>query len=314
MMVALGDNASKPSERYISIGAIFIDDIRMPDGSERRDVLGGGAVHAVMGMRLWAEDVSLIAERAQDFEPDAYPLLGKLIDLSGLHPSTVARTPRAWQYFDAEGNRWEEMQTPPDEMPLMIPDPEDFPKSINFVTGVHLQCEPAKVPMWSAFLRGKGCHAIVWEPWDQFCLPGNGEAFLAYSRFVDVVSPNLNEARLLTGLREPGAILRAWNQAGVKRIILRMGEQGCLVCDEQATLTHQVAYPEPKVVDVTGAGNACVAGAAVGFARTGDVVTAAAYSNVSASFALRQIGALYPAHEFRGEACERLKFYGVNLD
>ena len=40
-------------ELYLSIGIVFIDDIILPDGESCMERLGGGAVHAIMGMRLW---------------------------------------------------------------------------------------------------------------------------------------------------------------------------------------------------------------------------------------------------------------------
>ena len=45
-------------EKYYSIGTIIIDDIRLPDGTDKIGVLGGGLTHAVMGMRIWKEPVT----------------------------------------------------------------------------------------------------------------------------------------------------------------------------------------------------------------------------------------------------------------
>ena len=64
-----------------------------------------------------------------------------------------------------------------------------------------------------------------------------------------------------------------------------------------------------KIVDVTGAGNACCGGFIVGLARTGSLLEAARYGNISASFALRQYGALYPIKGVRKSAEWRLRHY-----
>ena len=150
---------------------------------------------------------------------------------------------------------------------------------------------------------------VLWEPFDNYCTVELREDLLAAARTVDVISPNLEEARTISGLDEPEAIAAYFHAQGVQSLLLRMGAAGCLV-KEPCGAVHRVrAYPQEPVVDVTGAGNACSAGFVVGLARTGDYRSAGVYGNISASLALRQYGALYPMEGVRQLAQERLRWY-----
>ena len=96
-------------------------------------------------------------------------------------------------------------------------------------------------------------------------------------------------------------------QAGVGRarrgtIIIRAREHGCLVVSTEKCPTWSPPYYHAdgdsllkrKIVDDTGAGNAFLDGYAMGFNKTQNVISAACYGTVSASFVLKQIGTLKP--------------------
>lgn len=81
-------------------------------------------------------------------------------------------------------------------------------------------------------------------------------------------------------------------------MIIRAGKHGSLVTAHNLPLTwippfygpEQRADRNRRIVDTTGAGNAFLGAYAVGFLQTGDVVKAACYGSVGASFALEQVG------------------------
>jgi len=58
---------------------------------------------------------------------------------------------------------------------------------------------------------------------------------------------------------------------------------------ERHQLLHVPAIPT-TVVDTTGAGNAFCGGFLAGFIQTGDLLTAARYGRVAASFLVEQVG------------------------
>ncbi len=57
---------------FFSIGSVIIDDIVLPDGQTRMGVLGGGAMHAAIGLRVWSDRVGLCAAVGRDF-PEQSP-------------------------------------------------------------------------------------------------------------------------------------------------------------------------------------------------------------------------------------------------
>ena len=112
---------------FISIGNIIIDDIILPDGSSRMGTLGGGATHAVMGMRVWSEQVGLVTPVGADFGGDQLAALAERFDLHGLVVRPHDPTPRAWQLFETDGTRNEVFRTSYEGMAAMNPQPEDLP-------------------------------------------------------------------------------------------------------------------------------------------------------------------------------------------
>lgn len=299
-------------ELFLSIGSIIIDDIFLPDGTKKMGVLGGGLTHAAMGMRAWVDHVGIISSVGDDFDDTQILALKTYFDTSGLRIDHDVKTPRAWQRFDEDGTRHETFQTDFKEMEACIPKPDDLPMNFPEISGVHLHCPAHEVELWVPNLRVQGCQVILWEPWDEFCTPKNLALFKWNSTQVDIVSPNLREARMLTGLDEPAEILHNLKDYGAKIAAVRMAEAGSLVLDQVGRLFRIPAFPVEKIVDVTGAGNAFCGGFVVGFAKTADVHQAGWYGGVSASLALHQFGALYTLEKIRQKAQTRLNWYREN--
>lgn len=296
-------------EKYYSIGTIIIDDIRLPDGTEKIGVLGGGLTHAVMGMRIWTENVGLLSGVGEDFIKSYLDELDTLFDVSGLIITPKFPTPRASQVFDPVGTRHESFQTEFGDMRKLLPQPEELSQLVSKISGVHLHCPPQDVPRWTEALRQRHCDVILWEPWDGFCQLENQDSFREYCSLVDIVSPNLLEGQLVTGLIQPEEVVLKLKRFGTRIAVLRMGEKGSLIADETENIIHIPAYPVRNIIDVTGAGNAYCGGFIVGFFRTKDPVTGGWYGAVSASFTLQQFGALYPLDGIEKEAGDRLRWY-----
>jgi sugar/nucleoside kinase (ribokinase family) len=86
------------------------------------------------------------------------------------------------------------------------------------------------------------------------------ERVLRWFGGVDLLLPNLDEARVLTGEDEPVAAARALiMRAGAREVIVTLGAAGALWTDGHAIV--QAAVPEVEhIVDTTGAGDAFAAG------------------------------------------------------
>ena len=293
---------------FLSVGVVILDDIVLPDGQTRMSVLGGGATHAAMGMRLWEDRVGLLVILGESFPLDLKAQLAQTFAPSGLL-SRPYPTLRAWQVFERDGTRHEVFRVDPQWVRRSVPLPEDWPSDFYQVNGVHLHCAPEDVPRWASFLRSQGDVVLLWEPWDPFCVPQNREQFAAYLAWVDIVSPNLGEARALTGKYEPREVMAALFALGAKIVALRMGEQGSLVGKLGGEVLAIPAITPGQIVDVTGAGNAYCGGFVVGWARYHDLYRAGLMGAISASMALEQFGAVYDWRSARPRAHKLLEEY-----
>lgn len=293
----------------ISIGSIILDDIHQRDGTVRRDLMGGGCVHCGMAMRLWREDVGVLAKHGRDFPLQLERSLKELFASEGVIPTRFARTPHFNQMYRSDGTRYETFQTPFTEMEAMLPVPSDLPHSWRDLDGVYLHGRKDHVEVWVETLRKRDAKLILWEPIDHFDDPANRGLFIEYARLVDVVSPNLAEIRTLTGRQTLEGIIGYCHQERFNHLLLRMGSQGVLVMDRQGKHFIVPPYPEKNILDATGAGNACCGGFLAGLVETSDLRQAASYANVSASMAMRQFGAVYALESGQALARERLEFF-----
>ena len=291
---------------FLSIGSVVIDDIVLPDGRTRMGVLGGGATYAAMGMRVWSGRVALLAALGRDLpEADRRELARAFV----LHDPDRrdAPAPRAWQVYEHDGRRTHVDRTDPDLFMALCPRPDELPEAWAGARGVRLECNaPDPLLEWMARLRAAGGGRILWEPWNVFCQPRNRDLFARLAPLLDVFSPNLLQARRLTGLDDPPEVLVALLEAGVRVAVLRMGAAGSLVAGQGEATVAVPAVIAPRIVDVTGAGNAYCGGFLVGLAETGDLGQAGRYGAVSASFAVEQFGAMLPLEELRVRADRRL--------
>ncbi len=72
-------------------------------------------------------------------------------------------------------------------------------------------------------------------------------------------SPNISQLAQLTGTNELSPALEALHRLGIANVIVHMGDEGVIVSDGKSA-THIEANKPLKVTDVTGAGDAALAG------------------------------------------------------
>jgi len=292
---------------FVSIGSVIIDDIVLADGTKHMGLLGGGAVHAVMGMRIWSDQVGLVADIGRDFPPDLLQQLEEKFDLQGVNHRDL-KTTRAWQIFDEDDTRNEVFRTDMAEFWQMVARVENFPRAYRNLYGIHLHSMGEDVAAWVSFLRTRGNPVILWEPWHIYCVPENHEYLRQTLPLVDIFAPNLQEAQQLLGLQEPQDLLDKFIQYGAKMAAIRMGARGSVFADESGVRIQVPAVPIENVIDVTGAGNAYCGGLVVGLAQTADPLKAVCFAAVSASFALEQFGALYSLEDIHRRTERRYEY------
>ena len=107
---------------------------------------------------------------------------------------------------------------------------------------------------------------------------------------IDYFFPNLAEAVAITGRDDPDAIADALLGAGVRHVILKLGEKGCLAASAQAR-EYVPGFAVPRCVDTTGAGDTFAAGFISALMEGRDMLSCAEWANAAASICVENVGA-----------------------
>jgi sugar/nucleoside kinase (ribokinase family) len=112
--------------------------------------------------------------------------------------------------------------------------------------------------------------------------------FEAALPFCDVVLPSYDDMLLIYPDLEPLVMARRLRGQGARRVVLKLGKQGCLVCTSSAeTYLPSVAT---EIVDTTGAGDCFDAGFIAGLLNGLDDVAAARIGCAVAATCLKSVG------------------------
>ncbi len=303
--VFFGEDMSRVS--YVSIGNVIIDDIVLPDGVTHMGVLGGGGTHAIVGMRIWTDEIGFVAAVGSDLLPECREALEAYnIDLSGIVLRSGYQTARAWQIFEWDERRFELFRTDFDDFIRRSPQLEEMPKDYWQAKGFHLLSDArgGEAEVVDA-LKRQGNPIVLWEPPPLIVTPEGRDMAREILPRVDIFSPNLREATALCETSDVEAIMDTLIDWGTEIVSLRMGIQGSAV-RQRGKQTVRIPIVPTEVIDVTGAGNAYCGGFLVGYVETGDVRMAAMCGAVSASFAIEQFGIPHITAETEQEARRRL--------
>jgi ribokinase len=113
---------------------------------------------------------------------------------------------------------------------------------------------------------------------------------------VDILTPNESEAAMLAGLAprpltaaETGGIARTLQALGPRTVIVKLGEQGCLLADGDRQ--RMIPAPKVKAVDTTAAGDVFNAALAVALSEGKDLPAACEFAVKAASVSVTRMGA-----------------------
>jgi sugar/nucleoside kinase (ribokinase family) len=278
---------------YITFSNIIIDDIVLWDGRTYMGTLGGAGTHALIGMRLWSDRLGFVATIGHDFERAQYAQLEKLgIDMRGVITRDNYQTARAWQLFEPDERRIEVMRTELEDFFDYTPYFSDMPEDYHRVKGVHVQWGrnfEELIGLLNQFRQANSQVSLVWEPALEH-LDGEAEQFKPLFSRLDLLSPDLEQAEMITGQTDPEKVVESLLALKASRVAIRMGAEGSLVSSGEGEIWKIPAVPPAAIVDVTGAGNAYCGGFLVGLGQRLTVVEAALRAAVSASFSLEQFG------------------------
>ncbi len=322
---------------FVTAGGMRIDYLVTHDGAARVEMVGGNGLYAAVGAALWGEPVHLWARLGRNY-PQAWlePLTGHQIGIDGLVRLETPQDHRTFFAYLPDGRREDTnpaahfarigqplpaalgdyahstpgQDDPHNYEPLALR-PADWPERWRDVPAVHLSpsslATHLNVP---AHLRQAGIRQITLDPGERYMVPERAAYIQQILPQIDVFLPSAMEIRSLFGdevdLGEAALTLTKW---GARWVVVKNGKEGVLLVNGRSqTITPFPAYHpvnDPRLVDVTGAGDSFCGGFMVGLARTGDPAQAVPYGLVAASLAIEGYGALY-ALSRKAEAPARL--------
>ncbi|MCP4382576.1 MAG: sugar kinase, partial [Hyphomicrobiales bacterium] len=108
----------------------------------------------------------------------------------------------------------------------------------------------------------------------------------------DIVRPGLDDARHLTGLTDPDAIVDFYLSMGARIVALTLGEDGAVVATRERRQTLKPITV--RHVDATGAGDMFDGAFLAEYLRTDDPFAAGRYANMAAALSTEAYGAVAP--------------------
>ncbi|KAK0276845.1 hypothetical protein LTR35_010239 [Friedmanniomyces endolithicus] len=308
---------AKPSSiDCVTLGMFIIDDIypppSAPNQTPQKDIIGGAGTYSALGARLFSpppsqsRSIAWIIDAGTDF-PAAVRSQIESWETSALIRPREALTTRGWNGYGDNESRAFKYLTEKKRLTVDDLSPE-FLGSKSF----HLICNPLRcTAMIQQILthrtKPNGTNPyIIWEPVPDLCVPTELPNTLQAMQHVQVISPNHEELASLFSQTHPAtgvdrAIVENHAQrllasgigpAKTGAVVVRAGKEGCYVASHDGSARWLPAFHQDstKVVDPTGGGNGFLGGFAVGLARTGDLVEAARWGSVSASYCIEQVG------------------------
>jgi len=298
------------SIEFVTFG-IVIDDIVLYEGQPFLGILGGGGPQTAFGMATalgGGDSVGMVAVVGSDCTPEVLaPLTRYGINLDGVR--RIDRlTPRAWQRFDAHGNRSHVWQVPPQSgnetytLPAQSL-PASYQGARAFHWGLHPE-NPSTEFSQRLLSEGKTISVETFRPPTEPFTPAMLRELVTACT---IFTPSWGEAVAMTGVEDELALALQFRAAGCQVLSLRMGEHGALIFDFRGGTIAGVRVPSvpTTLVDPTGAGNA-FAGAFIARLDEG-ITTAGAAGVAAASYMLEQYG-IPTALPLRADFEERMTY------
>jgi sugar/nucleoside kinase (ribokinase family) len=317
----------------VCCGGLRIDYLVTHEGQAHLREMGGNALYAAIGARVWSERVGLLARVGENY-PDGWldALEQNGLDVRGIHtvpgrqdmrtfyayvdPRTRLDTDPAYHFARIGQPLPDDLhdyvhstpgQDDPDRYEPLAVQPKDWPPAFEGARALHLS--PISIRTHAHLperARQAGVTQITADPGERYMVPRLRPHVEALLENVEAFMPSEMEVRSLLGDIDLWDAALEFARHGPRIVVIKVGDQGALVYERgRGRRTHVPPYPA-CVADVTGAGDSFCGGFAVGLAETGDPVRAALYGTVSASFAIEGYGALYALRASPAQARHRL--------
>lgn len=309
--------------KYLFVGGLREDYFITHEGRVHLGVLGGNAVFAAAGARLWSDSVGIISRVGSNYPEDWL----NDIEVSGIGTENVHILPqkldtRTFYAYLSEENR---VDTNPAShflrinhpLPKFLLDyrsstenqddrkhftpltirPEDLPENLDRLHAVHMAPDHfvthTVIPQ---YIKERANPLIILDPSARYMVPDFHNDLPLLLHGLDAFLPSQNETQSFFKPMnyDIWEMAEAFTAMGCRFAIIKCGARGQFIWDKDSKRRwHIPAYPA-QMKDVTGAGDSFCGGFLVGLDLTNDPVEAALRGSVSASMTIEGIGPLYP--------------------
>ncbi len=289
----------------ICLGNLSIDDVVLPDGTERLNCFGGDAIYAALGAGCWSDSVRFVAPAGADFPEDHLAYLHQLgMDTRGLPRRTIPGVHYRVVYENNTERTWSIISQGSD-FAILSPTLQDIPADYLdarafLILAMDLAAQEALAPA----LRKHGTLAL--DPQEEY-IPGNERRVLDMLKNVDIFLPSQEEVFLLLKHRNYEQACRVFAECGPTLVVIKMGQEGSLIFDARANRFHRIPIFKTAAVDTTGAGDTYSGGFMAMYVRSGDIVQSGLAGAVSASFAIQDFGLTHMFSLQHSQAQDRLQ-------
>lgn len=263
------------------------DDLELPTG-RFTDVVGGSATYSAFAASSFAPP-RVVAVVGDDFPADALKKLeARGVDVSGIE-KVKGKTFRWAGRYSADLNSRESLDTQLNVFADFAPKLPQAYKDTPFLLLGNIH--PA---LQLQVLEQMSQPSLVVADTMNFWISGEPRALAALLKRVDILIINDEEVRELTGIHNIRKAARDVLSRGPKRLVIKRGEHGALLFDDDG-IFFAPGFPLEDVVDPTGAGDS-FAGGFVGYLATQPKLggismrRAMVHATATASFCVEAVG------------------------
>lgn len=289
---------------YLACGNVM-SDIVEKDGAESQLHIGGPAMFALSGMRLWTSNCKLVTQLGADYR-DTY---GKWMDDNGLtHESMLVElektTCHKLVYDRKDGGFNYKPMADNQFMGYLKTHPYHIDAAAtNDVRAIYMANNTDRV-VWKKLYEVKRKYGfkIMWEvEYGYDCMKTDADDVLdrimETAEYADMFSINHNEASHLFGIprEDDEAIIRELQKLPVELTLYRVGERGAFAVTPTEAYYCGRVDPLGDGVDPTGCGNCSTGAAAYAHAAGYGPQMTVAMANIAAGYNAAQYGP-YPVY------------------
>ena len=287
-----------------------------PNQTPQINIMGGAGTFSAIGARLFSpppqsKTVGWIIDAGTDF-PDELKTLVSSWNTGVLLQPRNALTTRGWNGYGENDHRAFKYLTEKKRLTA-----DDLTIELLAAKSFHLICSAVRCGELVQRIKERRVEAfgadvpdpiIVWEPVPDLCTAAELKNTKAALKCVDVLSPNHEELGALFAFEHKSGVVKkavekhaaellasGIGAEGEGVVVVRSGKIGCYIARAGSNQTSSwlpaFHTDQNKVIDPTGGGNGFLGGLTVGLVRTEfDVIEAARWGSVAASFTIEQVG------------------------